>query len=268
MKLRNPDVNQAIASVQLLQSQLGSARGSGHSSTDRRDAFLSWCDYRARPQLGNHFSSTETLFGELDQSYDRVALAPGTTERTLNGILQREFNSWEGRLERLVAELRALAPFIDRPGRIVVLDTSALMEGQPFASFNWQSLDTSLADSAVRLIVPVLVIEELDELKRDRDGARKQKARGVFRSLWGLHGHSPTEPVPLPEQSGVTIEVMLDGDWHQRRLNNDGEIIDQAVQVRELTGKPVILASGDYAQLYRSAAAGLQAVLMPRLDET
>src|SRR5262249_19170020 len=121
---------------------------------------------------------------------------------------------------------------------------------------------------AVRLIVPVLVIEELDELKRDRDGARRQKARGVFRSLWGLHGHAPTESVPLPEQSGVTIEVMLDGGWHQRRLNNDSEIIDQAVQVGELTGKPAILASGDYAQLYRAAAAGLQAVLMPRLDET
>jgi hypothetical protein len=67
--------------------------------------------------------------------------------------------------------------------------------------------------------------------------------------------------------SDVTIEVLLDGDWHQRRPNNDGEIIDQAVAIGELTGRPVILAAGDYTQLYRAAPAGLSAILMPRPDE-
>jgi len=61
--------------------------------------------------------------------------------------------------------------------------------------------------------------------------------------------------------------VLLDGDWHRRRENNDGEIIDQAVAVRELTGRPVILAAGDCTQLYRAAPARLPAVLMPRPDE-
>jgi hypothetical protein len=66
----------------------------------------------------------------------------------------------------------------------------------------------------------------------------------------------------------VTIEVLLDGGWHQRMPNNDGEIIDQAVGLKEQTGQEMILASGDYTQLYRAAPAGLTAVLMPRPDET
>jgi hypothetical protein len=49
--------------------------------------------------------------------------------------------------------------------------------------------------------------------------------------------------------------------------NNDGEIIGQTLSVRDLTGRPVILAAGDYTMLYRAASAGLVAVLMPRPDE-
>lgn len=56
--------------------------------------------------------------------------------------------------------------------------------------------------------------------------------------MWDLHYQRPTEPVVLPAQPDVTIEVLLDGDWHQRRPNNDAEIIDQALSVREIPAKP------------------------------
>lgn len=74
-------------------------------------------------------------------------------------------------------------------------------------------------------------------------------------------------PGPLPDQADVTIEVLLDGDWHQRSLSNDAEIIDQALQVHELTGNATLLTSCDYRQLYRAAAVGLPAILMPRRNQ-
>ena len=61
--------------------------------------------------------------------------------------------------------------------------------------------------------------------------------------------------------------MLLDGDWHQRHPNDDAEIIDQALSVREMTGKPTLLATCDTRQLYRAGAVGLQAILMPRADE-
>jgi hypothetical protein len=97
-----------------------------------------------------------------------------------------------------------------------------------------------------------------------RNGDRPQKARTASKELWELDGARPTDPAPLPGQADVTIEVLLDSDWHQRRPNNNAEIIDQALQVHELTGKVTVLTSCDYRQLYRAAAAGLPAVLMPR----
>lgn len=153
-----------------------------------------------------------------------------------------------------------------RPGRPVVLDTSALMEGMPFATFEWHSLDPSLATVPVRLIVPILVIEELDDLLHDRSADRRQKARTATRSLWDLHKTEPTQPAALPGQPNVTIEVLLDGDWHQRRPNNDAEIVDQALMMRDLTGKNVLLAACDLRMVYRASAVSLPAVLVPRAD--
>jgi len=85
--------------------------------------------------------------------------------------------------------------------------------------------------------------------------------------MWALHGTAPTVPAALPQATDVTIEVCLDGDWHKRRDNNDGEIIDQALALQELTGQPVILATCDYNQRYRAAVPSVTTALMPRRDE-
>lgn len=75
-------------------------------------------------------------------------------------------------------------------------------------------------------------------------------------------------PAALPRQPDITIEVLLDGDWHKRRPNNDAEIIDRALSVHEMTGKPTLLATCDTRQLYRAGAVGLPTILMPRADAT
>ena len=75
---------------------------------------------------------------------------------------------------------------------------------------------------------------------------------------------SCTAPSRLPRPRCLTRpmsrwRVLLDGDWHQRRPNDDAEIIDQAMQVHELTGTATLLASCDYRQPYRTAAVSLPA---------
>jgi hypothetical protein len=268
MRLRNPGgIEAALSTVKQARDQLQNASVEDQLAGQRKDAFLVWCDNWGNGQLGNHFPPTEDLFPELAESYYRVVMAPELSVRHLNALVGRECKAWDARLERVIGELEARKAFLGWPGHLVVLDTSALVEGVFFAAFDWHALDGSLKDGPVRLILPSLVVEELDNLKRYRDGRVRDRARSVLSTLWELHRPSPTEPVTLPGRPDTTIEVLLDGDWHRRRPNNDGEIIDQAVAVRELTGRPVILAAGDYTQLYRAAPAGLLAVLMPRPDE-
>jgi hypothetical protein len=71
----------------------------------------------------------------------------------MNGLLNREFRAWNTRLEGAIEKVQALGSFIQRPGRIIVPDTSAFMEGVFFADFDWHTLDATLKDSRVRLIV-------------------------------------------------------------------------------------------------------------------
>jgi hypothetical protein len=85
--------------------------------------------------------------------------------------------------------------------------------------------------------------------------------------MWAVHGTAPTVPAALPQAADVTIEVYLDRDWHKRPDNNDGEIIDQALALQQLTGQQVILATCDYNQGYRAAAPGVATAFMPRRDD-
>jgi rRNA-processing protein FCF1 len=266
MRLRNPGgLDKAIETVKQVKDQLMNTVPG--ISAQRKDAFLAWCDQWATPQLGNHFPASEGIFAEIDQSYHRLVMAPPMSERQMNGLLQREWQEWDARLGRVLSDLDGLRAFLNWPGRLVVLDTSALMEGEFFTEYDWHSLDGSLDRVPVRLIVPSLVTEELDELKRRPGERQRAKARRVLTALWDLHCSAPARPAALPDPSDVTIEVLLDGAWHQRMPNNDGEIIDQALEVRDGTGRPVILAACDYTMLYRAAPAGLTVVLMPRPDD-
>lgn len=78
-----------------------------------------------------------------------------------NGLLHREIDSWVERFEKTIEELKALKPFIEQPGQIVVPDTSLFLEAAYFTELDWQAAVGAGADDLVRVVVPVLVIEEL-----------------------------------------------------------------------------------------------------------
>lgn len=261
MRLKNPRaIDAAIMEITRQAQECHNALNTmGHE--DRRRAFLQWC-HEAERMLRNHFTQTD-LFEQLRQSDREVQRIAPTDAPTIYRILSRELADWQRRFEEATADLTRLQTFVNRAGHPVVLDTSALMEGELFTEFDWHTLGDSQKDARVRLILPSLVVEELDELKRHRDGRQKTWARKVLRTLWGLHASAPTLPMRLTEQADVTVEVLLDDGWHRRIPNNDGEIIDQAAFVREVAGAATLFVSADYTQLYRAAAVGLPAVLMP-----
>jgi hypothetical protein len=60
----------------------------------------------------------------------------------------------------------------------------------------------------------------------------------------------------VPGRRDITLEVLLDGDWHRRCPSNDAGTIDQALSVREMTDKPTMLATCDTRQLYPAGAVG------------
>jgi hypothetical protein len=263
MRLRNPGtVDHAIQTIRTLQDSLEDSR-TRHDEQVRMFTFLAWCQDQARPKLESLFDPSEELLGELESAYHRLIFARPINQRQLGGMLKRQYSKWEQRLEQIEDELRAQEKLVSSPGHPVVLDTSVFMECEPFRTCCWRALGPALASGPIRLFVPILVLDELDGLTQGRRAERRGKARAVRGELRHLYGTKPAEPSPLPGQADVTIEVLLDGDWHQRRSSNDAEIIDRALLVREVTGKATLLASCDHRRLRRAAAVGLPAVFMP-----
>jgi hypothetical protein len=247
MRLRHP-VDYTIETLARLQSELSNSR-SGNSPEDVRDRWLRWWS-TADSQLRNLFADDDIAAG----LYITTEKIRGLNMVTLPYItLNRENDVWVERFGDLIAKLKALKPFTERPGRIVVPDTSAFIEGAYFTGFDWQSL-TGAAD-LVRLVVPILVIEELDDLKRQRGDRVPTRARSVLHRLWELGATAGAAQLP---GKPVTIEVFGDGPWHARRPVNDDEIVQRALAVGEITRKDVILVAGDYAMLHRGSTAGLK----------
>jgi hypothetical protein len=180
-----------------------------------------------------------------------------------NGVLHREIDSWVERFEKTIEELKALKPFIEQPGQIVVPDTSLFLEAAYFTELDWQAAVGACADDLVRVVVPVLVIEELDDHKRGRERLQK-RAKSVLHRLWELNSGKSSQAVPLPGSRPVTVEVLTDDSWHVRRPVNDNEIIERGLAVSEITGREVILAAADSSMLYQASAAGLKATLVSR----
>jgi PIN domain len=260
MRLRH-GVDKTIERLTYLNGQLGNCRA-GMNAADTQERWLRWWSEADR-HLQDLFVDGEVV-ASLYVSSERVrhldiAVLP-------YGVLNHEIDSWVTRFEAMIAELAALKPFIERPGHIVVPDTSAFIEGAIFTELNWQAVAGVGAGELVRLVVPVLVIEELDDHKRSRDRVQR-RARSVLHSLWNLNGGNPEHVSPLPGGRPVTVEVLTDDSWHVRRPVNDNEIIERALSVGDITGRNVLLAAADYSMLYQASSAGLKTALVDRPDE-
>lgn len=145
----------------------------------------------------------------------------------------------------------------------VIVDTSALMEGECFLTFDWHRLDITLQNRPILLIVPASVIGELDQLKQDQNPETRMQARDVLTELWKLHQGQPRKPTMLPGSKDVKIAVRMDSDGQQDWPSADKEILDQAMTVHNLTGGRVVLATGNYRLLYWADLVGLKAKLVP-----
>jgi hypothetical protein len=87
------------------------------------------------------------------------------------------------RFDGLRAEFEAFARHWDDVGRTVVLDTSAIMglsspDGQTSVrTVGWFALLDRPTDVALRLVVPLVVVDELDNFKDRGDNKSKPAAR-------------------------------------------------------------------------------------------
>src|ERR1700728_2557710 len=232
---------------------------SGQFVPTHQNSFLAWVG-TAESQLRNIFidpSAWEHLYG--DRHWQIYALTQGSP-RAIE-LVNNEASFQAAWLEELADRLKQLSDRLAAaPGHLTVLDTNVLLHFQPPDQVDWP---TVVGVAEVRLVLPLRVVEELDEKKytaRDNLADRARRLLGQLRSQLASSSGGPTQL-----RDNVTIEVPVDDGPRRRTLDADQEILDTC---RELQSggqgvSLVTLVTDDTGMTLRATAQGLRVIAMP-----
>ncbi|MGW0211536.1 hypothetical protein ACWDZ8_39400 [Streptomyces sp. NPDC003233] len=122
------------------------------------------------------------------------------------------------------------------------------------------------------MLFPIAVVDELDGLKEAGKHRPRWRAGHTLGLLDGtlngsLSGIWRRSRLTQDEVHGdISLEIVLDPPGHVRLPLADDEIIDRAVAIQSLAGRPVRLSTCDTSQHTRGKAAGLQVTKVPAKD--
>jgi hypothetical protein len=228
----------------------------GQSLQIHQTSYLAW-DGTAESQLRNIFldpTTWEHLYGER---YWRIRDLSQDSPRWME-LIKHEAGLQATWLEELSDRLKRLSDrLVADPGQLTVLDTNVLLHFQPPEHVDWT---TVINAPQVRLVLPLRVVEELDEKKytaRDDLADRARRFLGQLRTQL-----APSVGGPTLLRSGVTIEVPVEDGPRRRPLDADQEILDVCREL-QLDGRPVVLVTDGAGMTLRGSAQGLRVVAMP-----
>lgn len=246
----------------------------GGTAFDRLLAYLTWASDAAQA-LGSVISAGDVNRLVWTRNYDRLLTCleytQGHAQRVVNGLLNLELRERVRAFEAALGDVGDTITRWSQPGSFLVLDTGFYLNvprADPDANYNLRDVDlAALSDTrgAIHVIVPIVVVDELDGLKQG--GSRHTRWRaghtlGVFDEIFRpAKGRTALlRPGRDLLRGEVTAEIVLDPPGHIRLPIVDDEIIDRAVAVQDMAARPVTLLTYDTGQATRAANANLPVV--------
>jgi len=243
---------------------------------DKIGRYLEWAANQRRT-LGSSISSADMDRLITTRTYWALVSAGGVTAIALIDI---ELQSCIAALETEEAELRHAHERWSRAGwtTAAVLDTNALMTNHAtLLSSPWHDVIGESEMRSVRIVIPMIVIDELDTLKRSnglmkingKDHPRRTVARQALRTVAGIFPTADTvkavnQSTESPDARPVTIELMADPPGHIRLENPDAEIRDRALTLAAHANR-VLLVTYDLGNQFAAGLSGLEAIRL--IDE-
>lgn len=259
---------ETVAALRDAHMSLGNTRGSAHDPVDRIAAHARWASETAR-QLRHRVHPDDVQRLIFTPGFTRLLtlLAGATSQPTVNALVDLEIDD---RLAVLDAACSSMQARVDRHrGVLVVLDTNVYVEHEQ----KLEDLDLApiidCRDEPLHLLVPMVVVDELDGLKRSN---RKEIRWRAPYTLAFLSEHlrgtdligelRPADTSALATggipRGPITAEIVLDPPGHRRLPINDDEIVDRAVAIKLTVGRPVTLVTFDTGMAMRARAANLK----------
>lgn len=255
MRLRSGvTATRALEALRILDMNLGNIL-----PAEIPDSYLIWVE-DAEKQLRNLFADDSLADGLQSQRYFHIRqLIRNSIQPRPWPLVDAECALQKRRLEQASAELRAYAALADRPGYALVLDTNVFLHSKIFTEVDWAK---EFSQEQVRLIVPLIVLDELDDKTFSRNIQIAKRADKVFIAFDKYMETLAAGDIAVV-RDGVTLEVLRDDVSHQRRTNSDSEIIDRAEFLHQVIEKPVTMVTGDRGLRIRCNARGIPIVMMP-----
>lgn len=255
----------------LFQTETAASNAFGtHPGADLYNAYYEWA-HTAAAELQGLVSAPDVDRLVLTPRHWALYAVPLPSARPVIDAVGVELRARIADLQTACETLDRLAKHWDEVNgsRFVVLDSNVYCEHP-------QRIDTldfagelGLGPRFVHLVVPMKVLDELDTQKdRGRDPAR-QNARKTIRIL----NHCLEDPSRIgeiqperlqddPARGRVTVELFADPLGRTPLPLDDDEIIDRALALQDLYGRPVTLMTGDVGMSTRARLAGLTVKLI------
>jgi hypothetical protein len=255
----NVDVGEAI---RLLQEQSANFRNEaqpagGNSYGVGRNAYVdaaTTTESRLRSILS--FEDAAALF-ESPRHRDICSMTIG---EQVFPMISAEVDAITHRLETLALELENARNLFADGGKCIVLDTNFYIEHpQKIENVDFHQILGS--SGAVRVLIPMVVVDELDGLKRIQDAKRRGRARYSLAVIDRVI-HDPPSPGLLtpamanPPRGVVTMQIVSDVPDHVRLDIADDEIVDRSVACQPYAGS-ITLVTYDTGMSQRARIAGL-----------
>ena len=187
-------------------------------------------------------------------------------QRVVNGLVSTELDQRVGAFQEAIKALddqinrwSGLMDFV-MPDSSFYIQHPHKLEQADFPSL----LDLVWTDHHIHVLVPIVVVDELDRLKESKDRAVRWRAGYTIAVLDRVFKNDAGVAVlrkPVVSAQGsrgpITIELLFDPPGHVRLPINDDEIIDRALAVEPLAARKVTLLTYDTGQATRARMTGL-----------
>jgi PIN domain len=237
----------------------------GKHPKDYLAAYLGWVNEASR-MMGNHLQRSQLEALLYTRHYWALRQMDGG-EAWLTGQVKSEMHARVEALVEMADEAERLEKWWNVPAAIVVPDTNVLLHTTEFFDeLEWpKALDI---DGSVQLVIPMVVVDQIDNLKRSKQLVRS-RARQTASRLEACLSKRERVPVRRGETNMggylvpgpiTSVEVLVDPLDHSRLADSDSEIVDRALYLRNLTGRPVLIATWDNLMRFRARGVGVETV--------
>jgi hypothetical protein len=274
------DRDNLLQTLRSVHTSASNEHGRGYDNAYKRMlGYLEWAMGAAR-LLRNQISTEDLHALVLTQRHDTLLngigdLEGSRRERLVNLLVDQELAERTEALEATVNLLQSLRHRWPGHERFVVADPSFYIQNETkLADVDLHQVLGIREEAFIRLLFPIVVVDELDGLKdagkpRARwraahtlgllDGVLNGGTEGVLRA--GTYDPSNGETL-----GKVIVEIVLDPPGHVRLPLADDEIVDRAVVLQALGGRDVRLLTCDTSQHTRGCAAGLEVTKVETKD--